>query len=293
MRKSRFIVKKDLYFMYHVKTMSAEDLEFAVQITDTMNWGMVKEDFEFMTQLEPEGCFTLLSNSERIGIATTVSFGKIGWFGNLIVNKSHRRKGAGSLLVKHSIDYLKSRNVRTIGLYAYIDKIPFYRRLGFEYDSDFVVLKGKGFSSSVEANLQEARETEIKAIIDFDHSCFGSSRKKILEPILLDSNNLCYISFRDEHLVGYVAAKVYEGIAYLGPLICKHGRNNIAIALLKAVLNRLDGFEMSMCISKKEAEILHFLMESGFSESFHVARMFYEPSTVSDCIYIAESLERG
>jgi GNAT superfamily N-acetyltransferase len=279
--------------MYRVKPMSLDDLEFAVHITDTMNWGMAKEDFEFMMQLESEGCFTLFSNSERIGIATTVSFDKVGWFGNLIINESHRRKGAGSLLVKHSVEYLKRKNVKTIGLYAYMDKIPFYQKLGFRYDSDFVVLKGKGFSSSVEANLQEAREKERRAIIEFDQSCFGASRRKILEPVLLDPNNLCYVSFEAEQPLGYTAAKVYEGIAYLGPLICKHGRSDIAIVLLKAVFNRLDGFEISMCVSKGEVEILDFLIESGFSESFRVARMFYGPSMFRDCIYIAESLERG
>lgn len=279
--------------MYHVKLMSLEDLEFAVQITDTMNWGMIEEDFEFMMYLEPRGCFTLFSNSERIGIATTISFGKVGWFGNLIVNEAHRGKGAGSLLVKHSIKYLTSRNVETIELYAYMDKIPFYERLGFRYDSDFIVLRGKGFSSPIKAGLREVEEKEVKAIIEFDRLCFGASREKVLKAILLEKNNLCYASFEDRQLIGYAVAKVYEGMADLGPLICKHGRSDTAVALLKAVLNRLEGFEISLCVPKKEFEILNFLAKSGFSESFRVARMFYGPSLMRDCIYIAESLERG
>ncbi|MDH5702305.1 MAG: hypothetical protein OEZ12_06000, partial [Candidatus Bathyarchaeota archaeon] len=62
--------------------MSFEDLKFAVQITDQMSWNFVEEDFKFMMELEPEGCFVLLYDSERVGIATAVCFGKIGWFGN-------------------------------------------------------------------------------------------------------------------------------------------------------------------------------------------------------------------
>ncbi|NWF86769.1 GNAT family N-acetyltransferase [Candidatus Bathyarchaeota archaeon] len=273
--------------------MSIEDLEFAVQITDTMDWGMIKEDFEFMMHLEPEGCFTLFSNSERIGIATTISFGKIGWFGNFIVNEAHRGKGAGSLLVKHSIKYLTARNVETIGLYAYMDKIPFYERLGFRYDSDFMVLSGKGLSSPIKTGFREVKEKEIKTIIEFDHSCFGASRKKILKPILLKKNNLCYASFEDGQLTGYAAVKVYKGMADLGPLICKYGRSDMAIAILKTVLNRLKGFEISLCAPKKESELLDFLTKSGFHERFRVARMFYGSSLIRDCIYVAESLERG
>ena len=279
--------------MFHIENMSTEDFEFAVRITDTMNWKMVNEDFEFMMRLEPEGCFVLFSNSERIGIATTISFGEIGWFGNLIVTESYRKKGAGSLLVKHAIKYLKSKNIETIGLYAYIDRIPFYRKLGFRYDSEFTVLKGKGFSSPAEANVREPRKKEIQKIIEFDHSCFGASRKKLLEPILLDPDTLCYVSIEDECILGYAAAKVYKRVAELGPLICKQGRRDIALALLKTLLNILEGFEVSMCIQKKEFEILDVLIKSGFRENFRVARMFSGPFMAKNCIYAAESLERG
>lgn len=279
--------------MYIVKPMSVEDLEFAVQITDTMNWGMVKEDFEFMMQLEPEGCFTLFSDSERVGIATTISFDKVGWFGNLIVDRTHRRKGAGSLLVTHSVKYLTGKNVETVGLYAYMDKIPFYERLGFKYDSDFIVLKGKGFSSPSAVLLREAKEEDVKAILNFDKLCFGAYRRKLLELTLLGPNSLCYLSFEDGELVGYVAAKIYGKIAYLGPLVCKLRHSDISIKLLKTIFSRLDGFEISMCLPEKEIEISDSLQKCGFRESFKVARMFYGPRIGKDCIYISESLERG
>lgn len=163
--------------MFHVKTMSPEDFKFAVQITDQMNWNLTPADFEFMTELEPNGCFILLENSERIGLATTVNFGTVAWFGNLIVNESYRRKGAGSTLVKHSIKYLTSKHPRTIGLYAYIDKIPFYERLGFKKDSEFTVLRGRGISSQVECGVREAKKQDLQQIIKFDRSCFGGNKK--------------------------------------------------------------------------------------------------------------------
>jgi GNAT superfamily N-acetyltransferase len=279
--------------MFTVKTMSKEDFKFAVRITDTMSWNQAEEDFKFMTELEPEGCFVLLYDSERAGIVTTISFGRVGWLGNLIVDESHRKKRAGSLLVKHAVKYLTDKNVETVGLYAYTDKVPFYRTVGFEYDSEFVVLKGKGFSSPAAANLREAKRQDIQEIVDYDHSCFGASRRKLLEPILLDQDNLCYTSIENARISGYAVAKIYGRTAELGPLVCRQGRSDIAINLLKATLNRLKGSEVSMCVPKKESLILNMLMLSGFSESFRVARMFFGPPFVKDCIYIAESLERG
>jgi len=279
--------------MFHVKNMTSEDFPFAIRITNTMDWQMAKEDFEFMLKLEPLGCFVLFYDSERAGIVTTVSFDRVGWLGNLIVAETHREKGAGLLLARHAITYLTSKNVETIGLYAYVDKVPFYRRLGFAYDSEFIVLKGRGFSSTVVANLREAKKEDIQDIINCDKTCFGASRRKLLELILLDKNNSYYLCIENGQMLGYAVAKAYQDMAELGPLVCRQGHSDIAIDLLKANLNKLDRFEVSMCVPKRETPILNMLMMHGFTENFRVARMFYKPQIVKDCIYIAESLERG
>jgi GNAT superfamily N-acetyltransferase len=279
--------------MFRVKSMLEQDFPFAVQITDHMNWNMVEDDFKFMMEVEPEGCFVLFCDQERVGIAATVSFGKIGWFGNLIVAESQRKKGAGSLLVRHSIEYLKGKGVDTVGLYAYIDRIPFYKNLGFEYDSDFTVLTGKGFSSTKGACIMEAKRKDMQQIVNCDSICFGASRRKVLEPILRNRINLGYMYMEEKKMLGFALAKVWDGIANLGPLVCPQGRNDVAISLLEAVLGQLNGSEVSLCVPQKEKSVLDMLMRHGFVPSFHVARMFFHPRSVSNCVYVAESLERG
>jgi hypothetical protein len=94
-------------------------------------------------------------------------------------------------------------------------------------------------------------------------------------------------------MLGYIMAKVYEGMAEVGPLICSPKRSDVAINLVKTALNRLMGFEVSFCVPKRESAITKFLTTLGISERFHVARMFFKPISLKDCIYIAESLERG
>ena len=105
--------------MFHVKPMRIEDFQFATDLANTMDWNMATSDFEFMSSLEPEGCFVVFQGSERVGIATSISFGEVGWFGNLIVKQETRSRGVGGLVVKHAVNYLKSKGVKTIGLYAY------------------------------------------------------------------------------------------------------------------------------------------------------------------------------
>lgn len=273
--------------------MVAEDTAFAVSLTDKMEWGLSGEDFRFMMELEPEGCFVLFCNSEKAGLATNISFGRIGWFGNLIVDEKYRGKGGGAQLVKRSLEYFAEKKVDTVGLYAYVDKIPFYKRLGFEYDSDFVVLRGRGFSSSSTTSVKKANANDLSRIIDFDCSCFGASRRKLLEPIILDVDNLCFLSAENGLILGYVIAKMYRGMVELGPLVCDRDHGDVAVELLKTVLNRSSGLEVSACVPRKESQVLAMLNESGFAESFNVARMFFGIPVRERCIYLAESLERG
>ncbi len=93
--------------MFHIEKMTVKDFPFAFQLSNTMNWNATIEDFELATTLEPEGCFVLLDGSKRVAIATAVSFGRIGWFGNLIVREEYRKKGAGNLLTKYALEYLR------------------------------------------------------------------------------------------------------------------------------------------------------------------------------------------
>jgi ribosomal protein S18 acetylase RimI-like enzyme len=279
--------------MFHVDILSAKDFVFAVQLTDQMNWNLTREDFEFMMDLEPEGCFVLLSDSKKVGVATTVNFGKTAWFGNLIVEESYRGKGAGALLVKHSIKYLKAKNAKAIGLFAYMNTIAFYEKLGFKHDSDFVVLKGKAMVTENKVSVRRARETDVRRIIDFDRFCFLGSRKKLLERLLLNPKSLCFISTENEQMLGYLGAKVYDEVAELGPLVCKQGCSQTAIDLIKTCLNKIEGAEVSLCIAKKEAAVINMLKTFGFREDFCVASMFLGQPFASECIYGAESLERG
>ncbi len=87
--------------MFQVKPMSFDDFPFATILANTMNWNMATEDFEFLASLEPEGCFVVFQGSERLGIATSISYGKVGWFGNLIVKEKYRNT-AHRFLIVHS-----------------------------------------------------------------------------------------------------------------------------------------------------------------------------------------------
>ena len=279
--------------MLQAKPMRPEDFVFAVELANTMDWNMATEDFEFMTQLEPEGCLVLFEGSKPVGIATCISYGKVGWFGNLIVKEEYRHKGAGSFLVKHAVEYLLRKGVETIGLYAYPILTKFYSNQGFKADEDFAVLQAQIQETLTKEELSQIGKHNIQAVTKFDKECFGGDRKRLLESIILDEGNISYCVSKDNEVVGYVAATVYERMAWVGPLICQRGNRDAAVALLKAALEKLAGKTVYLALPKKETLLVNMLFSLGFKQDFDVVQMFFGPKVAKNCIYLAESLERG
>lgn len=279
--------------MFQVKPMREGDFPFATKLANTMGWNMAVEDFQFNSNLEPEGCFVAYHGRERVGMSTSISFGSVGWFGNLVVKEKYRNKGVGTLLVRHSVNYLQGKGVKTVGLYAYPDLSGFYGSLGFKLDENFTVLRSENLGSLTAENFLTVGPREIEALEALDIRCFGGDRKKLLESIILDKGNLCYFMGEVCDPLGYVAATVYEKMAWVGPLVCREGEVDAAIRLLKAALSKLSGKSVYTVLPKKETAISNMLFSVGFTEDFSVPRMFLGGTVARNCIYMAESLERG
>jgi GNAT superfamily N-acetyltransferase len=283
--------------MFSVEKMKQEDLPFAVELANTMDWNMTDADFVFNMKMEPEGCFVLKENSRTVGLATCISYGKVGWFGNLIVEEAQRKHGAGTMLVEHAASYLQSLGVTTVGLYAYKHLVNFYRNAGFECDAEFLILKAEEIvkPTSLENHLKIEAPTQedISEMVKLDSECFGSSRAKLLRTILADKGNICCVVKEEGEVEGFAASKVFDGMAEIGPLVCHKAHLKTARALLSAVQSRLEGSEAYICLPSNNAELLEESGRFGFKEEFKVVRMFLGSPVQKDCIYLAESLERG
>jgi predicted N-acetyltransferase YhbS len=275
--------------------MEPEDFPVSVELANSMQWNMTSEDFEFNRQLEPNGCFVLLDGSKPLGLVTCISYGQVGWFGNLIVNEAYRKQGAGTQLVKHAVNYLKSTGTTTVGLFAYPKMTAFYSALGFKRGTDFMVLKAKAVSTlrESEGNLEAVSLKNLPHAAALDSSCFGASRIRLLHLILKNPHNLGFVAVDGSEIVGYVAAKVFRGVAEVGPLVCRKSRLETALRLLKTILHRLGETEAYMYLSAADSALLATASKAGFREEFRLTRMFSGPVVAKNCIYLAESLERG
>jgi ribosomal protein S18 acetylase RimI-like enzyme len=280
--------------MFNVEKMRRTDFSFAVQLANTMDWAMAESDFRFMSRLEPDGCFTLWHEKARVGIATCINYGKVGWFGNLAIKNEYRRKGAGTFLVKHAVEYLKSRGVETVGLYAYPHLIGFYGRVGFRSNDEFIVLKGVVEKTlSEQTTITEANTRDIPALTKFDTSCIGWDRRRLFKSVLREKGNICSYLTVDGEVMGFVMAKVYDRMTEVGPILYLRENQDAALEMIKSVLGRLNGMDVYVCVPAKESALLVSFEEAGLRESFRLTRMFLGSVPAQTCVYVPESMERG
>jgi hypothetical protein len=271
--------------------MGPEDFAFSVELANTMNWNMTPDDFKFNLDIEPTGSFILQDNNQPYGLITSVSYGNVGWFGNLIVTSNARRKGAGHTLVRHTLRYLHEKGVKTVGIYAYPQLESFYRSLGFKPDEEFVVMHNPQVNCTHPFSATPATLQDLPLLNQLDYACFGWNRQKLLGAIMGNPKNPVLCLKEAGCVVGFVAAKVYGQNAELGPLVCN--LPDIARQLVLAVLNRLDGLAVSVYLPLNQKSLCEILIGLGVVEDFRLIRMFWGKPKPNSCMYIAESLERG
>jgi ribosomal protein S18 acetylase RimI-like enzyme len=273
--------------------MRKEHFPFAVQLANTMDWNMAESDFEFNANLEPDGCFVLFQAEDPIGIATCISYGTTGWFGNLAVKEENRKAGAGTTLVKHALEYLTGKGVETVGLYAYNHLVGFYEKLGFKAQDDFVILAGKQSTCKPQRTALKSSKKDIPALIDLERRCFGWERKKLLELLLLEKGNFSCLSIHNGEMVGFAVAKVYDAMAEIGPVVCSQEHSDAAVDLLRTMLYILRNRNVYVYVPEVAKRIITTLLDNDFKEKFRVKRMFLGSFIAQSCVYLPESLERG
>ncbi|MCZ2845172.1 MAG: GNAT family N-acetyltransferase [Candidatus Bathyarchaeota archaeon] len=280
--------------MFEIREFSADDIEYALALTNLVGWGYSKKDFRWMMDFEPKGCFIAIKDNERVGITTTITYEKLGWIGNVIVSPKFRRKGIAAKLVNHALEHLKSREIGFIGLYSYLETSNLYRNLGFKEDECFTELCGIGSSFGVK-DVRSIHSGDLNKIEEYDSNCFGFNRKKVLSRIFNDFKDLCYLMVPDNEILGYIMGTKSNDEVEIGPWIV-NPKYDGELELLKAILNRERGKKINLGVPTNNSELIDKLKKMNFEKNFDVIRMFYKgirPTMKDNFILAIESLERG
>jgi len=278
-----------------IRCMLPSDFDFAARLSNIENWDNSTDDFRRILRIQPGGAFVATEKKRRVGIVTAISYGRLGWIGNVVVSKRYRKLGIGSWLVKHAILYLRKKGARTIGLFSYKRNLPFYQRLGFKRDASYLRLVGKG-SVLTSEGPRSIDSKDLERVLAFDRKCFRHRRDRLLRELLRRFRDSSFVTIRNGEILGYIVGKNYDTTCEIGPWLCSREDISIATGLLRAVLNTSIGKPIEITVPRRNRQALRLLRNHEFEDQGSVVRMYYGDRTglVDDrYTFAAESLEKG
>ncbi len=241
-------------------------------------WDDTRNDIKRMFSYEPDGCFIAEVNYEPVGHVFSISYGRLGWIGLLIVKAEYRRNGVGTLLTKKAINYLLDCGVKTIRLEAVPTITNLYRKLGFVdkyYSLRFIGVSRKIVSLS-SYYVKTLKKEELVKLAKFDAGYFGANRTKVLSGLHQNNPQLCFVSYTDAKIVGYLMCRKTETGYKIGPWVCNPENPQVARKLLiecmETITHNAKLYVGVPAVNKAAVEILQDFDFEQYSKS---VRMFF------------------
>jgi ribosomal protein S18 acetylase RimI-like enzyme len=205
----------------NIRTMTADDLDFAVDLAAAENWlSETRSSFEAFLGHDPDGCFVGEVGGHRIGICVATGYGEYGFLGELIVIPERRNRGLGRNLLQHAIDYLSSKGCSTQFLDADLPAVPLYERLGFRPVCQSLRYLGRiDGRQSHPARAMTPNDLENVAALDW--RSFGANRSYFLEYRLERFPQLCRVMERERKISGFIMGWPGRGVVTAGPWVVR------------------------------------------------------------------------
>ncbi len=270
-----------------IRNLRADDLDFVYAMVTTEQWNDRKDDLKRMLEYEPDGCFIAEVNNKAAGHVFTVSYGKLGWIGLLIVKPKYRRIGIGRVLTEKAKQYLMSVGTTTIKLEAVPEISQLYRNMGFvgEYDS----FRFKGVYTTHQTledrHVTLMEEEMIKEIAEFDAQYFGAERTRVLSSLYQADPTLCLVSSQQSRIRGYIMCRKAETGYKLGPWVCAPCSKRTAEALFTGCLQRIEPkASVFVGVPAANKEAVEILQAHGFAQYSKSIRMRLGGRLQGECI---------
>ena len=262
-------------------TMTDKDQGFFLDLIDMVGWGLTEADYRRMLSFSPDGMFKAEVGGVDVGVVVTVEYGDLSWIGNLVVAPGARGRGVGEALMRRAMDHLLGRGVRSIRLDAVMKAIPLYRRLGFR--EEYWSLRYTGRASRIPVAVAEPMQgSDLDAVAELDQAYFKGRRGHILRWVYNTFPDLCFASWEEGTLIGYIMAKDGSDSIKVGPWICLPGHEYEAEALLRSLMNMRVGMPVWVGCPEGNGSSVSVLERNGFKALPSSLRMCYGDSAVKE-----------
>jgi len=231
-----------------VRIWTQADIDYVTESVAREGWGFSRRDMERCWRYEPNGCFIAEVDGEPVGHVFSISYGKLGWIGLLIVDPEARGRGVGEVLMQAAVDYLQRVGVETIRLEAVERAVPLYRRLGFREEFDSLrFCRQLEREESREAGLENVfrmQESDVEKVAKFDSRYFGANRLRVLQSLYRSQPENCFVARDKRRLLGYILGRRIFNVHRIGPWVCANF--SVAEGLLNVFMEAVGGDETEL-----------------------------------------------
>lgn len=255
-----------------VRAFRPDDVAFAAHLANLEGWAVTAQDYETLLELEPGGCFVAEVEGRPVGTVTSITYGKLGWIGNLVVERACRGRDCGRRLLDRAVAHLVDRGVRTVGLDATAETVSFYRRAGFRAVCDVLHLERPGLAAPAAGNgsLLPIEARHLHAVTVFDWVYFGGRRRRLLRA-LLQRSPVAYLAQDRRGVAGYLMARPGPQGWTIGPWVCVRA----AELLLARAMAEAGGAVLRLGVPALNEPALRLLQEQGFGVCGRQVRMYH------------------
>jgi GNAT superfamily N-acetyltransferase len=186
-------------------------------------------------------CLVVTNRDESVtGVGSGISYGDLGFVGNMVVAEEHRRHGVGATVLEAIIGFLAERGCTRLELFATPAGRPLYARHGFE-------LSGPTAMAHV-ARLHVPNAGTALTIDDrpdadelgaYDAPRFGGDRRPLLEMMAADPERPLLAARDETGIRGYLWLRAEAD--RVGPFVADD--QETAARLLRAAFDRLPDAE--------------------------------------------------
>jgi GNAT superfamily N-acetyltransferase len=177
-----------------------------------------------------------------------ISYGPLGFIGNMVVAEAHRRRGVGSAVLEAVTDFLEAAGCVRLELNATADGRPLYERHGFASIGPSLtarVPREGRLALGATIRVRHSTAGDLDVIAAYDLPRFGGDRRMLLAQLVADPEAPTLIAERDGGVAGFATIRDEAG-GRIGPFMADGP--DVAAAILDAAftLNGTESFRVNL-----------------------------------------------
>lgn len=210
--------------MLTIRPFTPADIALGMRLKSAAGWNQTEADWRRAYELQPDGCLVGECDGIPAATLTICRFGQVAWIAMVLTDPVFRGRGLATALMRHAIDDLRSRGVKTIRLDATPLGRPVYERLGFTVDYELTRWKREAMTApacdiSECTGLRQATPADITAIAELDRGTVGCDRSKFLAALVAESPKAAFIIDGTPKPAGVALCRLGSDATQLGPIV--------------------------------------------------------------------------